>query len=85
MLRNLLLQHAPQLDAQLDSVGLELKQFGAEVSEQGLFGQHLEDSSERNSTKNSNGSEVEDASGLQASDVLVGAGIEADGRFHFVA
>ncbi len=85
MLRNLLLQHAPQLDAQLDSVGLELKQFGAEVSEQGLFGQHLSDSSDRHSTENSNGSEVDDASGLQASDVLVVAGVEADGRFHFVA
>ncbi len=85
MLRNLMLQHAPQLDAQLDSVGLELKQFGAEVSEQGLFGQHLSDSSDRHSTENSNGSEVDDASDLQASDVLVGAGVEADGRFHFVA
>jgi len=85
MLRNLMLQHAPQLDVQLDSVGLELKQFGAEVSEQGLFGQHLSDSSNRHSTENSNGSEVEDASDLQASDVLVGAGVEADGRFHFVA
>ena len=85
MLRNLLLQHEPQLNAHLSSVGLELKQFGAEVSEQGLFGQHLSDSSDRHSTENSNGSEVEDASGLQASDVLVGAGVEADGRFHFVA
>ncbi|MCH7614137.1 MAG: hypothetical protein IH978_00110 [Nitrospinae bacterium] len=85
MLRNLLLQHQPQLDAQLSSVGLELKQFGAEVGEQGLFGQHLSDSSDQHSTKNSNGSEVDDASVLQASDVLVGAGVEADGRFHFVA
>lgn len=85
MLRNLLLQHQPQLDAQLSSVGLELKQFGAEVGEQGLFGQHLSDSSDQHSTENSDGSEVDDASVLQASDVLVGAGVEADGRFHFVA
>lgn len=81
MLRNLMIQHEPQLDAQLTSVGLELKQFGAEVSEQGLFGQHLTDSSSQNA---SSGSGHESSHELE-SEVLMSADVEADGRLHFVA
>jgi hypothetical protein len=81
MLRNLALQHEPQLEAQLASAGLELKQFGAEVSEHGLFGQHLSDSS----SQESSGRGGSEAPELPNSDILVGVGAEADGRFHFVA
>ncbi len=81
MLRNLALQNEPQLDAQLSSAGLELKQFGAEVSEQGVFGQHLSDSSSANSFRGG-GQEGSSESEL---DVLVGAHAEGDGRLHYVA
>ena len=81
MLRNLALQHEPQLDAQLASAGLDLKQFGAEVSEHGLFGQHLSDSSSQEFT----GRGGSDAQELPNTEILVGAGVEADGRVHFVA
>lgn len=85
MLRNLALQHEPLLDAQLSSAGLELKQFGAEVSEQGLFGQHLSDSSEQHSSHPSNVEGPDDSIMSQGSNLLGGAGLEADGRLHFVA
>lgn len=81
MLRNLAIQHEPQLDAQLSSVGLELKQFGAEVSEHGLFGQHLSDPSGQNSETSGDS----EASVSPESDILVGAGVDADGRLHYVA
>ena len=38
-LRNLVLQNQPQLDAQMATAGLDLKEFGAEVREQGVFDQ----------------------------------------------
>ncbi len=81
MLRNLAIQYEPQLEAQLSSAGLDLQQFGAEVSEQGLFGQHLSDSSSRKSFSG-NG---EEASVLQEAEMLVAASVEADGRLHYVA
>ena len=81
MLRNLALQQEPQLDAQLSSVGLELKQFGAEVSEEGVFGQYLSDSSARTP----NGSETEEIPILQEDAVLAGTGVGSEGSFHFVA
>jgi len=81
MLRNLAIQQEPQLTTQLSSVGLELKQFGAEVGEQGLFGQHLSDSSSRNSL----GGGGHEASESQGPEVLLSAGVEADGRLHYVA
>lgn len=80
-LRNLALQQEPHLDAQLSSVGLELKQFGAEVNEQGGFGQHLgHDSSP---TSPHRGKELSPSSDLV--DIPSPIGIEVDGRLHFVA
>jgi len=81
MLRNLAIQHEPHLDAQLSSVGLELKQFGAEVNEHGLFGQHLGDSS----SQKPNGQEREEANKQDPARVPEGEGLEAEGRFHYVA
>lgn len=80
MLRNLALQHEPQLDAQLFSAGLELKQFGAEVSEHGMFGQHLSGSSQ-----NAHRGDGHEVSSESEPEVLSGAQVEADGRLHYVA
>ena len=80
-IRNLALQQEPQLDTQLSSVGLELKQFGAEVDEHGLFGQHLGGSS----SQHFGGNRGEESPSQETANVFVGAGVEADGRLHYVA